>query len=79
MDTSNEEQVYFFDALDVSINTCPLNCISPDHFTFFDRFQYHTETGKYPEYGSCPAWYWRLHKLFSRYKKTLEAISVKQQ
>ena len=77
MDMSIEDQVYYFDPLSISINTCPLNCILPEHIDFYDRYKYH-EYALLPTYEECPAWYWRLHKEFSGYKSRLEAINVKR-
>ncbi len=73
MDTTREDQVYYFDPLNISINTCPINCILPEHVDFSDRFMYNTQTGTMPRYEDCPAWYWRLHKEFAGYKSVLEA------
>ena len=75
MDENIEDQVYYFDPLSISINTCPLNCIQSQHIDFFDRYKYYSESGKMPEYEQCQAWYWRLHKEFSGYRARLEAIS----
>jgi hypothetical protein len=74
MDTGKDEQVYYFEPLGVSVNTCPLNCVHEDHFSFYDRFKYYQESGKMPEYEECQAWYWRLHKQFSSYKMRLENL-----
>jgi hypothetical protein len=77
MDESEEEQVYYFEPLDVSVNTCPLNCITEEHFSFFDRYKYFEESGNMPEYDQCQTWYWRLHKKFSNYKKIAETTRGK--
>lgn len=69
MSTEKTGQCYYFDPLNISINTCPMNCIFPEHFDFLDRYQY----GNLPKYEDCPRWYWEMHKKFDVYKQIVEA------
>ena len=75
MDADSAGQVYYHDHLKIDINTCPLNCILPQHFDFYDRYHYYTTTtATMPDYDDCPAWFWRLYRKFDGYKKLVVAL-----
>jgi len=66
---SDLEQAYYHEALELDINTCPLNCILSGHYSFYDRYIYYTETSAVmPTYEKCDALFWKQYKLFTRYK-----------
>ncbi len=71
MDESRTEQVYYNDKLGVSINTCPINCISDGHYKFFDRYLYDTTRKTSELYENAKAWYWRTFKMFEKFKNAI--------
>ena len=69
----DHEQVYYHEALEIDINTCPLNCILSGHYSFWDDYIYYTEgTNGLPQNkADCDANLWRLWKAFTRHKNTV--------
>lgn len=71
--------VFYNDVLEISINTCPLNCIFIGHYSFIDKYIYYTTTSaQMPSYDDCDASFWRLYKKFDRYHKLLESAKMKR-
>ena len=69
-----EKDVWYNDRLDIHINTCPLNCIIPEHYSFADRYIYYTQTtAQMPSYDQCDARFWGMYRLFTSYKNILTA------
>ena len=70
--TLEKGREYYYDALDLEIDVCPLKCILDGHYSFFDKFLYYDLTKTpLPSYEDCPADFWRLYKRFLGYKNAV--------
>lgn len=68
-----EIQAYYHDALEIDINTCPLNCIFFGHYSFLDRYIYYTTTSAHmPNYDDCDSLFWNLYRKFDNYVNILK-------
>jgi len=72
------DDAYYHPVLEISINTCPLNCIFTGHYSFLDKYIYYTTTSApMPSYEKCDANFWRLYRKFDNYKNLLENSKIK--
>lgn len=65
IDPDSEESVLYIPEIQTEFTSCPAHFINPEHYTFFDKYNYIQEfPHTMPSWEDCDPRFWESYKLF---------------